>query len=278
MDFEIVSANMSDTPAGKDKGQRPQSPATPDQCQEAPKRPGDVEEGLPSTLPAGADDSALALMMPAQAPVKSDLLQSNTEIDEDVPDRPVFDDVPPQAASPDRAKVELEAEVLVLRESVKQLQLELQQQLDLFHQCLASERTISSFAVDQADTAACLLRDTNVQLTVELDILRARLAELETEVAKKHMASATDDIMEEGNAQLIAVLQVEIGDLERRLHRAQRSRAAAAEAEAAALDRADILAQQLEQMAALLEREREENDRMKAALQAAGVLPKASHC
>jgi len=159
-------------------------------------------------------------------------------------------------------------EVEALRKVLQNLQAEMQENIELFHRCLASERQLCASAVQQANDAACILRDANIELSGEVDILRGRVEELEMELTSVTSDKTRETFCEEGNEQFIAVLQVEIADLERQLQRAQRSRTASGEAEAAATQRSEILAQQVEQMAKLLESEREENLCLKKALQA----------
>lgn len=140
---------------------------------------------------------------------------------------------------------------------------------------LEAEHDWAAATVQQATDVACSLRDANVALAAEADALRARVAQLETDLAGLELASEPQ-VEDEGAEGLIAALQVEIADLERRLHRAGRARAAAAETEEAALHRADILRQQVEHMAGLLEEERAEKERLQAALEVAGLLPPAA--
>ena len=163
------------------------------------------------------------------------------------------------------AKASLEAQVTALQQ-------ELAQQHAKFVQRLEAEHALASVTLQQASEVACSLRDVNVQMVAELEQLRARVAQLESLEADVH-AYAALDMNEEGNEQLIAALQVEMSQLERQVHKANRARISASETEEAALQRSEILQQQVEQMAKLLEEERDEKLKLQEALKTVGVLP-----
>ena len=158
------------------------------------------------------------------------------------------------------SKLSLETEVAILRGELSR------QTADLTHR-LEAEHQWCSATVQQATDVACLLRDANVHLTAENDMLRARVDQLEAEAAEFDALPSEDaSMMNEGTEQLIAALQLDIGDLQRQLHKAQRGRIAASETEDAALQRAEMLQQQVEQMVALLDRERDEREKLEEAI------------
>jgi hypothetical protein len=163
---------------------------------------------------------------------------------------------------------------VALEEELTNLRLELAHQSAEYTQRLDAEHAWCQNTVQQASDVACKLRDANVVLTAEVDQLRSRVAQLELETAEQlQTRKSVNEDEQKGNEQLIAALQVEIGDLERQLHKAQRARIAAAETEEAALLRAEMLHQQVEQMVDLLESERIEKDKLIEALKAASILP-----
>jgi hypothetical protein len=159
-----------------------------------------------------------------------------------------------------------------LEAEITNLRLELARQSTEYTQRLDAEHAWCQATVQQASDVACILRDANIQLTSEVDHLRGHVAQLEFEASEQLKTSVNED-EQQGNEQLIAALQVEIGDLERQVHKAHRAKVAAAETEEAALQRAEILAQQVEQMVNLLEEERVEKEKLIEALKAASVLP-----
>jgi chromosome segregation ATPase len=167
------------------------------------------------------------------------------------------------------------SETGALEEMIANLRQELARQSCEYTTKLDAEHAWCQSTVQQASEVACILRDANVQLTAEVEQLRSRVGQLEVEAAEQSAAmdSAFNEDEQQGNEQLIAALQVEIGDLQRQLHKAHRARVAAAETEEAALQRAEILQQQVEQMVNLLEIERIEKEKIVEALKAASVLP-----
>lgn len=160
------------------------------------------------------------------------------------------------------AKASLETDLLDLRRELARRQAEFCHRLD-------AEHTWCAETVQQAADMACALRDANMVLAAEADQLRARVEQLEKDSLATSTALSQANAHEQGNEQMIAALQVEIGDLQRQLHKALRARTAAAQTEEAALQRAEILQQQLEQMASLLEGEREQRLKLESALHAA---------
>jgi hypothetical protein len=141
---------------------------------------------------------------------------------------------------------------------------------------LALEREQSVALVNQATDIACSLRDSLTELSAEAVQLRARVQQLESELSKREGFSGNSESMSHwgnhdgssghpgndessshwGNEKLIAALQVELADLERKLQRAQRARIAALEANVATEQRAEILAAQVVHLVTLLDEER----------------------
>jgi chromosome segregation ATPase len=164
-----------------------------------------------------------------------------------------------------------------LKVEISNLRQELARQATEYTQRLDAEHSWCQTTVQHASDVACSLRDVNITLTAEVDQLRARVVQLEFEAAeqlgRKKNSNGVNEDEQQGNEQLIAALQVEIGDLQRQLHKAHRARVAATETEEAALQRAEILAQQVEQMVNLLESERIEKEKLLEALKTACVLP-----
>lgn len=94
---------------------------------------------------------------------------------------------------------------------------------------------------DVVDVAAKLC-DVNIELMAHIELLRARILELENEnerlyrlVRKQEMREETTLPMSEGDETLIRVLQAEIADLERQVYLAKAARKSA-EATSEALD------------------------------------------
>ena len=249
-------------------------PATPDQWQQKIRNTGSVEPATPSTdRPDTPLECEGSLRKAPPTPVPCALAAERSEDSMGGQDTEM--DVRrshAEVAAPLQGEYALEEEVDGLRRDVAVLQNELHQQLKVGEQCLESERAVAALTVDRITAAACTLRDANVQLTAEVDVLRARVAQAESEAALA-ARSAREGQNEEGNEQLISVLQVEIADLERQLHRAHRARVSATETQEAATQRADILAQQLQQMVAMLEQEREENAQLISLLDLAVTMP-----
>lgn len=145
-------------------------------------------------------------------------------------------------------------------------QQELKYTVNMCDDILARERDECDRVVQQASNIACDLRDENIALMTENDMLKSRIEELEMlmesmkrEHAKSNRHQDGNASHQEGNEQLIAVLQVEIADKERQLYKAHKARAAAEEAFNAVSHRAEMLAQQVEHLVRMLDREREKS-------------------
>ncbi|KAG7671702.1 hypothetical protein Ndes2526B_g07409 [Nannochloris sp. 'desiccata'] len=253
-------------------------PATPEQAKSR------THDGADYTL--GDDTPMTASTMRTTTPAKVDLTTRNWSDSDPIcmldveylqsslasthKEGPLGDDATATTAASHSKTAALEEIIINLRQELARQSVEHTQRLNAEHAwCQAT--------VQQASDVACRLRDANVQLTAEVDQLRFRVGQLEVEKAEQSaaMKSAMYDDEQQGNEQLIAALQVEIGDLQRQLHKAHRARVAAAETEEAASQRAEMLHQQVEQMVNVLETERLEKERLVEALKAASVLPSA---
>jgi len=90
---------------------------------------------------------------------------------------------------------------------------------------------------------ASRLCDLNIQLMSHLEVLKSRSDTLEEEnrILKNRIASSRES-MNEGTRNLIEVLQADIADLQRQLHKAKSSRRAAEEELKATKQRAEMMA------------------------------------
>jgi len=254
------------------------SPATPEQDHIAKPRTYDGENYTP-------DDGTpmIASTMTTTTPATVDITTSNWSdsdpvrmLDVEYHQNPLAS-THQEGAPGDAATAATHLETAALEKIITNLRRELAHQSFEYTNKLDAEHAWCQSTIQQASDVACSLRDANVQLTAEVEQLRSRVGQLELEAGEQSAAMyrAVYDDEQLGNEQLIAALQVEIGDLQRQLHRAHRARVAAAETEEAALQRAEILQQQVEQMVNLLETERIEKEKQIEALKAANVLPSA---
>ena len=230
----------------------PVAPTTPEQLQHRPIKGDESAFTTPDDSTAGA---STATPSTADSSIWGDS-SAGTPMDADH-ERVLYPEVLSSALA---AKASLEMDLLDLRQELSRRQSEFSQRLD-------SEHMWCSETVQQAADMACALRDANHVLAAEADQLRSRVEQLEKEAKTTSAALSNANAHDQGNEQMIAALQIELGDLQRQLHKALRARNSAAETEEAALQRGEILQGQLEQMAALLEAERKERMKAEAALE-----------
>ena len=106
----------------------------------------------------------------------------------------------------------------------------------------ASHGMREEYSADILNVAARLC-DLNIQLMSHLEGLKSRSAQLEEEnrILKNRIASSREN-MNEGTQNLVEVLQADIADLQRQLHKAKASRRATEEELKATKQRADMMA------------------------------------